>query len=182
MTESPVPEDLAESWQIIHGYSISIRSLRRSDLEIESAFVEGLSQESRRNRLLGGAIRISRAYLEQLTSVDYDRAMALAAVVMSSDTEVLIGVARYVMDAAPADGPAPCEFAIVIADAWQGRGIGWRMLQKLIDVARSRGVPRMYGDILSGNQAMLQMVRRVGFRTVRHPDDATLTRASIDLA
>ncbi len=182
MAESPIPEDLAESWQIIHGYSISIRPLRRSDLEIESAFVEGLSQETRHNRLLGGAIRISRAYLEQLTSVDYDRAMALAAVVMSADTEVLIGVARYVMDNSPVGGPTQCEFAIVIADAWQGRGIGWRMLQKLIDVARSRDIPRMYGDILSTNQAMLKMVRRLGFRNVRHPDDATLTRASLDLA
>jgi acetyltransferase len=181
VTASPLPEDLAESWQIIHGYSISIRPLRRSDLEIESAFVEGLSQETRHNRLLGGAIRISHAYLEQLTSIDYDRAMALAAIVMSSDTEVLIGVARYVMDAEPADGPAPCEFAIVIADAWQGRGIGWRMLQKLIGVARSRGVPRMVGEVLSGNHAMLKMVRRLGFRTSRHPDDATITRAVLEL-
>lgn len=181
MAAASVPEDVAESWQIIHGYSISIRSLRRADLDIESAFVEGLSQETRHNRLLGGAIKISRAYLEQLTSIDYGRAMALAAVVMTGESEVLIGVARYVMDQSPADRPAPCEFAIVIADAWQGRGIGWRMLKKLIDVARSRGIPAMHGEILSTNHAMLQMVRRLGFKTSRHPDDATVTRALLDL-
>ncbi len=123
MSEAPVPEDVAESWQVIHGYSISIRPLRRGDRDIESAFVHGLSRETRYNRLLGGAINISREYIEQLTTVDYSREMALAAVVMTEDSEVLIGVARYVMDAEPAPGPAPCEFAIVIADAWQGRGI-----------------------------------------------------------
>ena len=71
MGETPVPEELAESWQVIHGYSISIRPLRRADLDIESAFVEGLSRETRYNRLLGGAINISRAYIEQLTTIDY---------------------------------------------------------------------------------------------------------------
>lgn len=182
MASDQIPEEIAESWQIIHGYSISIRPLRRADLEIESAFVEGLSQETRYNRLLGGAIRISPAYLEQLTSIDYDRAMALAAVVMGADSETLIGVARYVMDASTDGRPARCEFAIVLADTWQGHGIGWRMLLKLISVARGRGIPQMYGDILSINQAMLKMVRRLGFRTNRHPDDATITRAVLDLA
>lgn len=181
MTSDRIPEEVAESWQIIHGYSISIRSLRRSDLEIESAFVEGLSQETRHNRLLGGAIRISRAYLEQLTAIDYDRAMALAAIVMSADSETLIGVARYVIEASSEGRPAPCEFAIVVADAWQGRGIGWRMMTKLIDIARSRGIPEMNGEILSGNRAMLQMVRRLGFQTSRHPEDATITRAVLKL-
>src|SRR3954462_9997435 len=100
MSETPVPEELAEAWQVIHGYSITIRPLRRSDLDIESAFVEGLSRETRYNRLLGGAINISRAYIEQLTTIDYSRDMALAAVVMTHDSEVLIGVARYVMDTA----------------------------------------------------------------------------------
>lgn len=181
MATDRIPDELAESWQIIHGYSISIRPLRRADLEIESAFVEGLSQETRYNRLLGGAIRVTRAYIEQLTSIDYSRNMALAAVVMTETTEVLIGVARYVMEPSTDPAPAPCEFAIVVADAWQGRGIGWRMLLKLIDVARIRGVPQMYGDILSANPAMLKMVRKSGFDLRRHPDDATLTRATLDL-
>jgi acetyltransferase len=178
---APFPEDLAESWQVIHGYSISVRPLRRTDLDIESAFVEGLSQETRYNRLLGGAINITRAYIEQLTTIDYRRDMALAAIVMTQDSEVLIGVARYVMDTATADFPAQCEFAVVIADAWQGRGIGRHLMQKLIDVAGNRGVPRLYGEILATNHAMLTMMRKLGFRMERHPQDATVMRAVRDL-
>ena len=181
MAEAPVPEDLAESWQVIHGYSISVRPLRRSDLDIESAFVVGLSRESRYNRLLGGAINISRAYIEQLTTIDYSRDMALAAVVMTSDSEVLIGVARYVQEQSPDGRPAPCEFAIVLADAWQGRGIGKHLMQKLIEVARKRGIPSMYGEILATNHGMLMMVKGLGFRIGRHPDDGTVVRATQDL-
>lgn len=180
MSEAPVPEELAESWQVIHGYSISVRPLRRTDLDIESAFVEGLSRETRYNRLLGGAINISRAYIEQLTTIDYSRDMALAAVVMTEDSELLIGVARYVMDTG-AEVPAPCEFAIVVADAWQGRGIGKHMMLKLIAVARGRGVPQLFGEILAMNHGMLEMVKKLGFRTGRHPEDATVVRATLEL-
>ena len=70
-----------------------LRPLRREDIDIEAAFLTGLSPESRHNRLLGGMIQISRAYVEQLTTVDYTRDMALAAVLMLEDREVLIGVA-----------------------------------------------------------------------------------------
>jgi acetyltransferase len=181
VSEAPVPEELAESWQVIHGYSISIRPLRRTDLDIESAFVEGLSRETRYNRLLGGAINISRAYIEQLTTIDYSRNMALAAIVMTQHSEVLIGVARYVVDSEATGNPAPCEFAIVVADAWQGRGIGRHLMAKLIEVARNRGVPRLFGEILATNHGMLVMVKKLGFRTERHPEDATVVRATLDL-
>jgi acetyltransferase len=179
--DAPVPEDLSESWQVIHGYSIGIRPLRRTDLDIESAFVRGLSQETRYNRLLGGAINISREYIEQLTTIDYNRDMALAVVVMIEHTEFLVGVARYVMESGAGTGPAPCEFAIVLADAWQGRGIGKHMMLKLIAVARGRGVPELYGEILSTNHGMLEMMRKLGFRIQRHPGDATVMRATLGL-
>jgi acetyltransferase len=154
---------------------VTLRPLRPEDRDIEHAFVSGLSPETRHNRLLGGAIAITREYIERLVSVDYSRDMALAATAML-DGETLIGVARYVRDR---DGEA-AEFALVVADAWHGRGIGARLLAKLIDVARRRGLKRLYGDILATNRPMLELARKLGFKLGRH-DDATLTRASLDL-
>jgi acetyltransferase len=95
--------------------------------------------------------------------------MAIAATTML-DGETLIGVARYVRDQDAA------EFAIVVADAWQGRGIGTRLLTKLMDVARRRGLKHLYGDILGMNRPMLELMRKLGFRLERH-EDPTLTRA-----
>jgi acetyltransferase len=103
--------------------------------------------------------------------------MALAATTMLGGAETLIGVARYVRD--KADPSA--EFAIVVADSWQGRGIGGRLLAKLADVARRRGLKRLHGEILAINRPMLGLVRKLGFTLARHEQDPTLTRATLDL-
>jgi acetyltransferase len=173
---APVPDDLAESFQPVVGTAVMLRPLRPEDIDIESAFVRGLSAETRHNRLLGGAITITREYLERLTNIDYSRDMALAATLML-EKEILIGVARYVLDA---DGTS-AEFAIVVDDAWHGRGIGRRLLERLAAIARRRGVHRLYGDVLSINRPMLGLVKKLGFVLSRNPDDPALTRASLPL-
>lgn len=173
-----IPEELAESFEPIVGQAVTLRPLRPEDADIETAFLTGLSHETRSSRLLGGVIKITREYIAQLTNVDYSRDMAIAATEMLEGREALIGVARYVLDA---DG-AGCEFAIVIADAWQGRGIGRRLLEKLIAVARARGIRRMYGDVLATNASMLALARKLGFALGRVPGEPTLTRIALQLA
>jgi acetyltransferase len=173
---APVPDDLAESFQPVVGTAVMLRPLRPEDIDIETAFVRALSPESRHNRLLGGTIAITREYLERLTRIDYSRDMALAATLML-EKEVLIGVARYVLDA----DDVAAEFAIVVADDWHGRGIGGRLLQRLADIARQRGVRQLYGDILSINRPMLGLVQKLGFVLSRNPDDPALTRATLEI-
>ena len=173
-----IPEELAESFEPIIGQAVTLRPLRPEDADIESAFLTALSPETRASRLLGGVIKITREYIAHLTSVDYRRDMAIAATVMLEERETLIGVARYVRDT---DGKA-CEFAIVIADAWQGRGIGRRLLEKLVAVARNLGIGRIYGDVLATNAGMLALARHLGFNLSRVPDDPTLTRIALELA
>lgn len=173
-----IPEALTESFQPILGQAVTLRPLRPEDVDIEHAFLTGLSPQTRSNRLLGGVIKITREYLERLTNVDYARDMALAATVMLEGHETLIGVARYALDA-DAQG---CEFAIVMADLWQGRGIGRRLLEHLVSIARRRRIKRIYGDVLATNRPMLELARKLGFAIGRNPDDAALTRVTLDLS
>jgi acetyltransferase len=170
------PDDASEAFEPVTGISVTLRPLRPEDRDIEHAFVSGLSPETRHNRLLGGARAITREYIESLVSVDYSRDMAIAATAML-DAETLIGVARYVLS----NDNESAEFAIVVSDSWQGRGIGKRLLAKLLEVARRRGVKRLYGDILGINRPMLELVRKLGFKLERH-EDPTLTRASLKFA
>ena len=95
---SLIPEDLDESFQPIIGAPVTIRPLRPDDLGIERDFVSGLSDETRYNRLLGGAIKVTDEYIRRLTDLDWTREVALAAITMLGDTETIIGVARYVID------------------------------------------------------------------------------------
>lgn len=174
---SEVPEGLSESFQPIIGAAVTIRPLRPDDVGIEREFLTGLSPATRHSRLLGGAIRITDEYIRRLTHLDWSREAALAAIVMLDETETIIGVARYAVD----PGGGQCEFAIVIADTWQRLGIGRRMLEKLIAVARRRGLERMYGDTLATNEPMLALARKLGFSVARHPGDTTLTRVTLEL-
>src|SRR6266853_1075505 len=88
-----------------------------------------------------------------------------------------LGVARY---ARLADG-ATCEFAITVADAWQGRGIGRKLLALLADSARGHGMRRIVGDVLATNTPMLRLARSQGFRADWHPEGAELRRVVLEL-
>jgi acetyltransferase len=76
---------------------------------------------------------------------------------------------------------ASAEFAIVIADIWQGSGIGSRLLALLLGCARDAGLGRVVGDTLATNTPMLHLARSQGFRIERHPDGAELRRLILDL-
>jgi acetyltransferase len=171
------PEDLVESFEPVIGQSVTLRPLQPADAAIERSFITGLSERTRYNRLLGGAMKITDAYIRSLIEIDWSRDIVLAAITMLDNAEVIIGVGRYALDA----DDRSCEFAVVIADAWQGRGIGRRMLEKLLAVARARGLKVMRGEVLSTNRSMLQLARRLGFKLARHPDDATITCVTLTL-
>ena len=95
--------------------------------------------------------------LARFTQLDYDRELALVA--LAPDGREFIGVGRY---APNADGET-AEFALTIADAWQGRGIGRALLERLRECARAAGYRTLYGHILHANREMLELAKRLGF-------------------
>jgi acetyltransferase len=113
----------------------------------------------------------------RFTQIDYDREMALIAVVEAQGREIEVGVARYVTNA---DGQS-CEFAIAVADQWQCKGLGSRMLDALSDVARSRGITAMVGYVLAGNHSMLSLCERLGFKESDLPGDPGVKREVLHL-
>ncbi len=169
---------LTTSYSPIYGQAISIRPIRPEDLDIETEFVRGLSAQTRYNRLFSAGTYISPEQMKQLTRIDYARDMALIATVMLDDSEVEIGVARYVLAA----DNRTCEFAVTVADAWQHRGIGRALMLNLIDSAAGAGIETMVGDILSSNAPMLHFMRALGFTVEASADGPEIRRASKRLA
>jgi acetyltransferase len=169
--------DFASGFQHVIGVPISMRPLRPDDFEIEMTFIRGLSAETRYKRLLGGARAITPDYVTRLTRVDYPREFALAAVVLLEGCETLLGVARYATD----HSGNGCEFAIVIADDWQGRGLGKLLLERLIEVACAHRISYLNGFVLSTHAAMLRLARKLGFELRSEPGDARLTRIELRL-
>jgi len=144
---------------------------------MEQAFVRGLSPESRYFRFMDTLRELTPSMLVRFTQIDYDREMALIAVTARDGREEEVGVSRYITNP---DG-ASCEFAIVVDDEWQARGLGRHLMAQLIEIARSRGLATMSGDILTSNQAMLALAASLGFAIGEIPGDAGLKRATLAL-
>ena len=164
------PMHLIESWQTSDGATITIRPIDADDMALERRFLNGLSEQTRYQRLFSTR-RLLPGELERLTHIDYDHEMALIATTFVHGIEQEIAVARYVKES---DGDA--DFAIVVADAWQRSGLGEKLLRSLIDSARLAGIARVTGITLATNVGMQRLARKLGFDLRRDAADATLTR------
>lgn len=137
------------------GAAVRIRSIAPEDKARELRFFEGLSQRSRYHRFMQHLRELPPGMLERFTRIDPQREAALVA--LAGDE--IVGVGRY----APDPEGRCAEFALVVADAWQRKGLGRQLLERLLAAARSAGYPCLCGRILEDNRGMLELARRLGF-------------------
>jgi acetyltransferase len=173
----PYPTGLVERVQLENGVAATIRPIRPEDAAIEAAFVHGLSEQSRFLRFMFAVHDLAPAQLSRFTQIDYDREMALIGVIDTPEGEQQIGVARYIT---LSDGET-CEFAIVVGDDWQGKGLARRLFRLLIDTARNRRLKVMTGITLRENARMMDLARSHGFTVRMDEDDPTLAQMTLDL-
>jgi RimJ/RimL family protein N-acetyltransferase len=136
---------------------IAIREIRADDGERLRAAHGRLSAEAQYRRFLGPKPALSAADARYLVEVDGCGHFALVAT-LADDPDVIVGVARFVR---LADDPTAAEFAIVVGDPHQGRGLGTELMRQLIHAARRRGVERFVANILASNVPALRLVRRL---------------------
>lgn len=170
----PYPAHLDKHIVLSSGVTCNVRPIRPEDAEIEKAFVAALSNTAKRYRFMNTFRELPPEMLARFTQIDYDREMALIAVISWNGAEKEIGVARYVMNM---DGES-CEFAITVADQWQGKGVAQALMDELMDYARYRGLRIMHGEVLAENQKMLSLARKLGFEVGTPKDDHTLKTIS----
>jgi acetyltransferase len=167
MAIHPYPTHLIERVQLPSGQDLIIRPIRPEDAEMEQEFVRGLSEQTKYFRFMQAIKELTPEMLVRFTQIDYDREMALIAVVEEDGRDVEVGVARYMSR----PGGDSCEFAIVVADSWRDRGIGARLMRTLMQNARQRGLRLMEGDVLTANTRMLALMESLGFRIERDKED-----------
>jgi acetyltransferase len=177
MAIHPYPSRLRWHYSLRDGVPLTIRPIRPEDARLEKPFVEALSERSRYLRFMYTLETLTPEMLSRFTQIDYDREMALIALAETDEGPEQVGVARYVTDA---DGRS-CEFAVVVADRWQRRGVATRLLRNLIDVARERRFERMDGIVLRENANMLALARDLGFERSPLPDDPKLVLIRLTL-
>jgi acetyltransferase len=155
MAIHPYPAELEEDLVLGDGARLHVRPMRPEDVEREARFFDSLSERSRYQRFMQHLPKLPPQMLARFTQLDYDRELALVA----ERDGGFLAVGRY---APNADGRT-AEFALVVADAWQGKGIGRALLERLCAAARTAGYQALYGHILEANHDMLDLARRLGF-------------------
>jgi acetyltransferase len=177
MAIHPYPAHLVQEWTMPDGTDVTIRPIRPEDAELEKIFVKDLSPETKYFRFMNTLRELNDATVARLTQIDYDREMAFIATIVKDGEEVELGVARYAVNP---DGET-CEFAIVVADLWQHRGVARKLMGVLIETARDRGLKYMNGEFLANNERMLKFVSDIGFVLSSSPDDNSIREGRLAL-
>jgi FixJ family two-component response regulator len=167
----------SSSLELHDGTQIVIRVMQPDDADIEDAFVRRLSPESSRMRFFSMIKQLSPALLDKFTHIEFPETYAVIATTIENDLERQIGVARYM--STEVEGVA--EFAIVVADEFQGLGIASKLLSGVVTAASIAGVNRLEGLVLKENRAMLNLAIDLGFQIHAEPNDLTLLRVHKNL-
>ena len=177
----PYPSQYITAWTANNGHKLLLRPIRPEDEPLLVKFHGTLSERSVSLRYFHAMTLSSRVAHERLTRIcflDYDREMALVACdqdAATGETEIL-GVGRL----GKLRGTNEAEFALLIADKFQGQGLGTTLLDRLLQIGRDEKIDRIYGDILPENIEMQRICEKLGFHLTQSPEDP-VTKAAIDL-
>jgi acetyltransferase len=157
------------------GTKVLIRPLTPDDGALYPDFADSLTPEDVRMRLFVPVAHLTDEMIERFTH--YDPATAMAFIALDESGRML-GVARLHDDA---DGKGG-EFAVLVRSALKGHGLGWLLMQHIIEYARTKKLAAVHGEVLTENITMLQMCRDLGFGIADDPNEAGIKRVTLRLA
>ncbi len=162
----PYPEQYESREVTKDGVDVFVRPIRSEDAPLLLELFDSMSMRSRYYRFMSPKKSLSREMLVRLTQVDYDRHIALVALREGEGGDKMLGVVRIISD----PDRHRAEFSVAVADTWQGKGIGRKLLKRALDVAADYGIKRVQGEVLGENRQMLDLCRRLGFEITRAGD------------
>lgn len=136
---------------------VTVRPLERGDRRLVQGIFDLMGEEARFRRFLTFKKQLSAKDMETLTAVDHHEHEALVA--LDDETGEALGVARMMQEPGR---PDTAEASVAVADAWQGRGLGGMLMERLVGRAREEGVRRFTAVLLTHNLAMLHLFQRIG--------------------
>jgi len=160
---APYPQDLETVERLRDGTALRMRPLRPEDEPMLQDLAAHMTHEDLRRRFFASVQGLTHVVAARLSQLDYDREMALLAECDGTP----LGVAHFFAD----PDKLRAEYAIAVRSDWKGRGLGYLLMKRLIDVARQRGIGELVGQVLRENEPMLQMCRELGFAIAPEPAD-----------
>ena len=164
--KSPYPKKYETFWKMRDGRTVLLRPIRPEDEPLEREMLTTLSEEALRGRFFQPIRNITHEMLIRFCNIDYDREMAIVAEVRGGEKRKIIGIGRMIIE--PEFKNA--EFAVVVHDDYQGRGLGYKLVDMLIGIAQEKGLENFYGMVMTDNKRMLKICEELGFEIKHLPD------------
>jgi len=156
---APYPNQYESDWLMEDGTPVLLRPMKPEDESLVIEFLSYCSEDALFFRYFQHIKKWTHEMLIRFTQNDYDRELGLMAIGQPPGPEVMLGVSRLVM----AVDRSTAEFAVIVADPWQGKGLGEKLIERVIEIARENEVKMLWGDVLAANLPMLSLVKKLGF-------------------
>jgi acetyltransferase len=159
----PYPSQWQRHIEVRDGWRVYVRPIRPEDEPLIHELLRHVTMQDLRLRFFAPMKEFSHEFIARLTQLDYARAMAFVA--FDEATNEMVGVVRIHSDSIYESG----EYAILLRSDLKGRGLGWALMQLIIEYAKSEGLKTISGDVLKENTVMLDMCRHLGFEVKADP-------------
>jgi acetyltransferase len=171
----PYPSQWQRHIEVKDGWHVFVRPIRPEDEPLIHEFLRHVTPEDLRLRFFAPMKQFSHEFIARLTQLDYARAMAFVA--FDEPSKEMVGAVRIHSDSVYENG----EYAILLRSDLKGRGLGWALMQLIIEYARSEGLKMISGEVLQENTIMLEMCRNLSFEIKTNPVDPSLCDVSLKL-
>ena len=159
---APYPDEYEFHDRLKDGREILVRPIRPEDEDLHHELFKSLSRQTNYFRFFSFRRNLTHEQAARFTQIDYDREMAIIALINDNHKERSIGVNRFTYQARRDQ----YEFAIVVADEFQGTGAGAILMKRLLEIARDRNIKQLTGIVLAENLKMINFCRAFGFEIV----------------
>ncbi len=171
----PYPKEWERHVKLPDGRPIFVRPVRPDDEPLYPPFLSAVTLDDLRLRFFAPVKDFSHGFIARFTQIDYARAMAFIA--LDEATGEMLGVVRLHANTERDRG----EYAVLVRSDLKGHGLGWLLMQMIIEYARKEGIAAIEGQVLRENVTMLDMCRNLGFEVTGDPHEADLAVVRLGL-
>ena len=171
----PYPAEWERQLELAYGWKVKVRPMRPEDEPAIHELLKHVTPHDLRLRFFAPMKEFSHQFIARLTQLDY--ALAMSFVAFDETTHDLVGVVRIHSDSIYESG----EYAILLRSDLKGRGLGWVLMQLIIEYARSERLKVISGDVLRENTVMLEMCRNLGFEIKADPAEQDICQVRLKL-
>jgi acetyltransferase len=171
----PYPSQWQRHLNVKDGWAVFVRPIRPQDEPLIHEFLLHETSQDLRLRFFAPMKEFSHEFIARLTQLDYARAMVFVA--FDEATNEPIGVVQIHSDSIHESG----EYAILLRSDLKSHGLGWTLMQLIIEYAKSEGLKRISGQVLQENAVMLNMCRELGFALKSDAADRTICDVTLEL-